>query len=269
MLCYGVGRTPTKHESNTVNYNIKELAKIADISVRTLHHYDEIGLLSPTRNPHNKYRVYEEEDLLILQQILFFRELDLPLDEIKNIIKNKNFNIEMALRDHKKMITIKKKRIDSLLVTIEKTIKKITKQKHMQDDELYDGFSKEELAEWNKEAEKRWGNTDAYKQSVGKYEKLTKEEKLKMKKDGEQLMEDIVANMSKGAGSPEVQALVQKHYDALKFFYEPNLELYKGLADMYVGYQGDTRFRAYFEKHHKDLPEFMRDAIYVFCEKKK
>jgi hypothetical protein len=72
--------------------------------------------------------------------------------------------------------------------------------------------------------------------------------------------------MHNGSDSPEVQALVQKHYDSLKFFYEPNLEMYRNLADMYVGYQGDTRFRAYFEKHHEDLPEFMRDAIHVYCD---
>jgi hypothetical protein len=90
-----------------------------------------------------------------------------------------------------------------------------------------------------------------------------------MKNDGDELMKEITANMDKDPGSEVVQKLVQRHYDALKFFYEPNLTLYKGLADMYVGYEGDTRFRAYFEKYDKKLPEFMRDAIYAYCEKNK
>jgi len=247
-------------------YNVQQLATLAEVTVRTLHHYDKIGLLKPGRNEVNDYRQYDEDDLLKLQQIMFFRELEFPLTKIKDILDDQKFDVGKALIEHRKLIELKKKRMSSLLKTIDKTIKKITNKDTMQDDELYEGFSKEEQDAWNKEAKERWGNTDQYKQSVGKYESLTKEQKLQMKKDGEALMEEIVANMDKGADSPEVQALVQRHYDSLKFFYEPTLQIYRSLADMYVGYQGDERFRAYFEKHHKDLPEFMRDAIYVYCD---
>lgn len=249
------------------NYTIQQLAVLAEVTVRTLHHYDAIGLLQPSRNKSNSYRQYDEEDLLKLQQIMFFRELEFPLNKIKEIVGGRSFDVGTALIEHRKLIELKKKRMDSLLETIDKTIKKITKNCTMQDDELYEGFSKEEQEAWSKEAKERWGHTDQYKQAVGKYESLTREEKLQMKKDGEALMEEIVATMDKGPDSVEVQALVQRHYDSLKFFYEPNLEMYRGLADMYVGYQGDERFRAYFERHHKDLPEFMRDAIYVYCDR--
>ncbi len=247
-------------------YTIQQLATLAGVTVRTLHHYDDIGLLTPAHRSANSYRKYGEAELLRLQQIMFFRELGMPLAQIKRTIGSAQFDMVHTLEGHKAMLGIKKKRISDLLKTIDKTIKKINNESMMNDDELYDGFSKEELDAWNKEAKERWGDTDMYKQSVGKYESLTKEEKLKMKHDGEALMDEIVANMDKGADSPEVQALVQRHYDSLRFFYEPNLTMYRGLADMYVGYQGDTRFRAYFEKHHKDLPEFMRDAIYVYCD---
>jgi DNA-binding transcriptional MerR regulator len=250
-----------------MSYSINKLAKVAGVSVRALHYYDEVGLLSPKRDSKNSYRVYSEADLLILQQILFYKELDFPLDEIKKILNDKNFDVLSSLKNHKKMILARKKRIDELVKTIDKTILKLTKNKHMNDDELYDGFSKEELAEWNKEAKERWGNTEQYKQSVGKYESLTREQKLEMKKAGDELMKEIVANMDKDPGSPEVQALVQRHYDGLKFFYEPNLELYKGLADIYAGYSGDERFRAYFEKYDKNLPEFMRTAMHIYCDR--
>ena len=256
-----------RHQVKTMKtYNVQQLATLAKVTVRTLHHYDEIGLLKPSRNETNSYRQYNEDDLLKLQQIMFFRELEFPLTQIKEILESESFAVEKALQEHRKLIELKKKRMNSLLKTINKTIKKITKENTMQDDELYEGFSKEEQEAWNKEAKERWGNTMQYKQSVGKYESLTKEEKLKMKKDGEELMDEIVANMDKGVDSPEVQELVQRHYDSLRFFYEPNLEMYRNLADMYVGYQDDKRFRAYFEKHHKDLPEFMRDAIYAYCD---
>lgn len=250
-----------------MKYKVNELAKHAKISVRTLHYYDEVGLLIPKRTDKNDYRYYENAELLKLQQILFFRELDFPLEEIKKILSSPTFDMKQALKDQKELIEIKKNRLSKLIKTIDKTIISLNKKTIMKEDEIYDGFSKEELESWNKEAKERWGNTDAYKQSVGKYESLTKDQKLAMKKAGDDLMEEFVKNMPKGPKSPEVQSLVQKHYDALKFFYEPNLEMYKGLADMYVGYQGDTRFRAYFEKHGPKLPEFMRDAIYEFCER--
>jgi DNA-binding transcriptional MerR regulator len=252
-----------------MKYTVAQLAKISGVSVRTLHYYDEVNLLNPKRNSTNDYRYYENEELLRLQQILFFKELDFPLNKIKKILLSSTFDMKAVLRDQKKLIEIKKNRLNKLIKTIDKTINSINKKTNMNDNEIYDGFSKEELEAWNKEAKERWGNTPQYKQSVGKYESLTREQKLEMKKAGEDLMREFVRNMPKGPKSPEVQALVQKHYDALKFFYEPNLEMYRGLADMYVGYQGDTRFRAYFEKHDPKLPEFMRDAIYEFCESNK
>ena len=247
-------------------YTIKQLADLAGVTVRTLHHYDQIGLLKPERETSNEYRRYGKEELLRLQQIMFFRELELPLEGIQNILDDTAFDVVGALEKHRELIELKKKRMQNLLKTIDKTIKKLNQETTMQDDELYDGFSKEELEAWNKEAKERWGHTAQYKQSAGKYESLSKEEKLKMKKNADALMEAIVANMDKAPDSPEVQVLVQQHYDSLKFFYEPNLEMYRGLADLYVGYQGDTRFRAYFEKYDEKLPEFMRDAIYAYCE---
>lgn len=263
-LCFDkVRSTPT---TPMKTYNVQQLSDLAEVTVRALHYYDKIGLLTPIRNEANSYRQYSEGDLLRLQQIMFFRELEFPLAKIKQILEDPTFDKVAALSEHKKLIQKKRERMNSLIKTIDKTINKITKEYSMEDDELYEGFSKEELEAWNKEAKERWGHTDQYKQSVGKYESLTKEEKLQMKNDGEALMEELVANMSKGPGSVEVQALIQRHYDSLKFFYEPNLSLYRNLADMYVGYQGDQRYRGYFEKHHKDLPEFMRDAIYVYCD---
>jgi DNA-binding transcriptional MerR regulator len=250
-----------------MNYTVNELAKLASVSVRTLHHYDAIGLLSPQRHPKNEYRLYDERDLLLLQQILFFRELEFSLDDIKKIVTSANFDIAQALKEHKTMIMIKKRRIDELLTTIDKTISKVTKLQNMEDKELYEGFSKEELDAWNKEAKERWGDTEQYKQSVGKYESLTKEQKLKMQADGDALMRDMTAAMGEDPASETVQALVQRHYDALRFFYEPNPTMYRNLADMYVGYQGDTRYRAYFEKYDKKLPEFMRDAIHIYCDR--
>ncbi len=258
-------RVPSPQNSH-MPYTVHQLAALAHVSVRTLHHYDKINLLVPTRHPKNDYRLYSEADLLLLQQILFFRELDVSLEEIKRIISRPQFDIAQALAKHKHIMLQKKQRMETLLRTIEKTIQKLTQTHSMPDEELYDGFSKEEYEAWQQEAKERWGETDQYKQSIGKYESLTKEEKATMKKEGDALMEAFVAHMHEAPDSDVVQALVQKHYDALRFFYEPTMELYRNLADMYVGYSGDTRYRAYFERYHKDLPEFIRAAIHAFCD---
>lgn len=245
-------------------YTIQQLATMAGITVRALHHYDAIGLLNPSRRASNGYRTYEETDLLKLQQIMFFRELEFSLDDIKNILESKNFDMKKALSDHRKLIVIKRKRMDELLATIDKTIKKINKEKNMNDQELYDGFSQEESEAYAKEAKERWGNTDAYKQSQERVKKLSKDDWQRIRKAGDELMKAIVANMDKKPESKEVQELIAQHYDGLRTFYEPNLELYRGLADMYVA---DHRFAAYFEKYHKDLPLFMKKAMHAFCEK--
>lgn len=248
---------------NNMKYTVQQLADLAKVTTRTLHYYDEVGLLKPAKIESNGYRKYGEKELLRLQQIMFFRELDFPLAEIKKIIESPDFDIAKALTEHRKLIELNQKRTDNLLKTIDKTLKKIKDKKDMNDNELYDGFSKEKMEEYAKEAKERWGDTEAYKQSVGKYEKLTREEKIKMKEDGDRLMEEIVKNMSKGVDSDDIQNLIAKHYDGLRFFYEPNLELYRNLGLMYVG---DKRFSAYFEKYHKDLPVFMRDAMHVYCD---
>lgn len=247
-----------------MKYTVQQLATLAGITVRTLHHYDAIGLLPPAQVKPNGYRYYGEAELLKLQQIMFFRELEFSLEDIKKILNNPRFDMSTALLDHRKLIELKRKRMTDLLRTIDKTLHKINNTKTMEDKELYDGFSSQEEADaMAKEAKERWGNTEAYKQSQERYGKLTKEEKLRIKEAGEELLKKIVTHMNKGAASPEVQKLIAEHYAGLRTFYEPSIELYRGLADMYVS---DPRFAAYFEKYHKDLPGFMKEAMQVYCE---
>lgn len=260
MLCYGEVDTNTY----SMKYSVQQLANLANVTVRTLHHYDKIGLLSPARTESNGYRVYEEAELLRLQQIMFFRELEFPLVEIKAIIESNAFDIQEALTNHRKIIAIKRKRMSDLIATIDKTLQKINTGKIMSDKELYDGFGKEEWEKYTEEAKKLWGARNV-EVSIKKYKALSPEEKQKIQEDGEELLRTIVANMNKGTHSPEIQKLIAKHYKSLGVFYEPNLELYRGLADLYVD---DKRFTAYFDKFHKSLAAFMHDAMIVYCEAK-
>jgi DNA-binding MarR family transcriptional regulator len=117
-----------------------------------------------------------------------------------------------------------------------------------------------------KEAKERWGKTDAYKQSQEKTKKLTKEDWEKINRKNEELLREIIAEMDKGPASAEVQKLIGRHYDALRYFYEPNLIMYRGLGNMY---SEDPRFSAYYEKYKKGLAQFMKEAINAFCDARK
>ena len=244
-----------------MKYTINQLAKLANISVRTLHHYDDIGLLSSLRDSKNQYRIYNEDDLLKLQQILFFKELDFSLPDIKKILESKDFDIAQALKDHKQMIFLKRNRLDALIKTIDKTINKVTKKKFMKDEELYDSFTKEEMEELAAEAKERWGNTAAYKESEQKMRNMTKEKMDLIKKEGDEILKIGASLIDRDVHNKEVQDLILKHYKHLSNFYTPNPEMYKGLAEMYIG---DTRFKEHFEKYHPKLPQFMHDAMLVF-----
>ena len=112
-----------------MGYTINQLATLAGVSVRTLHHYDAIGLLKPSHLLPNGYRQYEEAEWLRLQQILFFRELEFPLDDIKRIIQAPTYSTVAALREQKKMFKLKQQRLEQLIKSIDKTIKTMTQQK--------------------------------------------------------------------------------------------------------------------------------------------
>lgn len=138
-------------------YTIKKLAKLADISVRTLHYYDEIDLLKPEYRGANGYRQYGAKSIAKLQQIMFFRELDFSLDEIKTIVSQTDFDVVEALQSHKVLLQKRRERIDELLNTIAKTVKNIKGEKLMEIKEYYQGFSDEQIEKYREEVKKRWG----------------------------------------------------------------------------------------------------------------
>ena len=246
-----------------MSYSIHELANMAGISVRTLHYYDDIGLLDADRDVRNKYRVYKDGDLLKLQQILFFRELGFKLGEIKMSVDSPDFDLRIALKDHRKMIFLKRKGLDGLIVTIDRTIKKISSTNNMEDEKLYDSFSTGEIEEYKKEAKQKWGNTKSYKQFTERVKKMGKRGLSKAMEESAKITDDLARCMNKGfdAESEVVQRLIRQHYNWLKHFYEPSIELYLGLAKMYLE---DERFKANYEKVAKGLAQFVHDAMVVF-----
>lgn len=246
-----------------MQYSVNQLAQLAGVTVRTLHHYDRIGLLKPRRAAGNNYRRYGEAELLKLQQILFFRELDFPLAEIARIVSSPGFDMRAALRDQRRLLALKQKRLTGLMRTIDKTIQKMDHETHMEDEELYGGFSAEEMEKYAEEAKRRWGHTEAWKQSQERTKRWTREGYKRVAEDGLKFTKAVASRMGEDPASAPVQALIAQHYDALRTFYEPDFAMYRGLAEMYVQ---DARFAAYYEKVAPGLAQFMRDAMVAYCD---
>lgn len=250
---------------NTIimSYTVQQLATLAGVSARTLHYYDEVGLLQPAGIRRNGYRYYEEKELLLLQQILFFRELDFSIDEIKRILSSPSFDMTRALQHHRRLIELKKNRLNRLLKTIDTTINTIHHTTHMDEKQLYNNFNQDEINQYAAEAKERWGHTDAYRQSQERTKNWTKEDYARIKHDADTWMKHFATHMKHKPDSDVVQELIDQHYNALRTFYEPNLELYRGLAEMYIS---DERFTSYYERYAVGLAQFMHDAMIAYCD---
>jgi DNA-binding transcriptional MerR regulator len=249
-----------------MKYTVKQLADLASISVRTLHYYDEIGLLKPSHVADNGYRYYQQPELLKLQQILFFRELDFPLADITKMVNASNFEALTALLDQRKLLKLKQDRLTDLLTTIDRTITTLKGGENMNNNDLFGSFTTDQIDQYKEEAKQRWGDTQAYQQSVERTTHWTKADYDKVAKEGAAFTQKIADAMVAGLAvtSPEVQELIDQHYNAVRTFYEPNYEMYKGLGQMYVD---DPRFKAYYEECAQGLAVFMRDAMLVYVEK--
>lgn len=250
-----------------MSYTVQQLATLSGVTVRTLHHYDQIGLLKPSRIRNNGYREYNEPELLRLQQILFFRELDFPLDEIKSMLNRKSFDMVEALKEHKTLIRLKQKHLENLVKTIDRTIKRITMDEKKNDEELYDAFKDPDVKGYQDEVRERWGDTEAYAQSMARVKKMTKKEMDELKAKGKEFNQKLAVAMASGVGvdSPEMQAMVAEHYKGIQFFYDCPIEMYRNLGEMYVQ---DPRFTKTYDTVRPGLAVYLRDAIRVFCDTK-
>lgn len=246
-------------------YTINQLATLAGVSVRTLHHYDAIGLLKPSHLLANGYRQYEETELLQLQQILFFRELEFSLDDIKRIIQAPTYSAIAALREQKKMLKLKQQRFDNLIKSIDKTITTMSKQQPIEAEELYDVLKDDDVKQYQAEVKERWGNTDAYKQSQQRVSKMTKRQMEKLKADGKKQMQALADAMPKGITHPDVQELIKQSHAGVNFFYDCSLEMFRNLGKMYVE---DPRFTATYDAYAPGLAQFVHEAIDYYCDQK-
>jgi len=246
-------------------FTVKQLSDLAGVTPRTLHHYDQIGLLKPSRIGDNGYRYYEEESLLRLQQILFYRELGLSLEDIKKIMGRRGFDVLSALESHKVEIGKRIMRLNRLVETVDNTISYLKGQKEMSEKQIFSGFTPEEEEKYAREAEQMY-DPETVRESNRKWKAYGKEKQQAILAEGKQIYLEMVAAMPKGADSAEVQALVERWRKNMDYFWTPNLDQLVGLAEMY---KNDPRFKANYDAMNPKLAEFMLEAVKVYVGSKK
>ncbi len=246
-------------------FTVKQLSNLAGVTPRTLRHYDQIGLLKPSRLGENGYRYYGEESLLRLQQILFYRELGLPLDEIRKIMGRRDFDALAALGNHKLELEKRIERLLRLVETVGQTILYMKGQKEMSKKQLFAAFSEAEQEKLAAEAEQIY-DPETVRESNRKWKAYGKEKQQAILAEGNQIYLDMIAVLPKGAASAESQAIVGRWRAHMDYFWTPGLEQLLALAD---GYVNDLRFRANFDAMHPQLAEFMREAVKVYVEAQK
>lgn len=248
-------------------YTVKALAKLSGVSVRTLHFYDEIGLLKPAYYGSNKYRYYEEEQLLMLQQILFYRELGFRLIEIQRIVGSDDFNKLDALNSHKLVLKRSLDRTQKLIKTVNKTIAYLRGTAKMREDEMYYGFDKNKQDEYEHYLVEKKGKTAEalINESKERTKSWEKDDYDRMRKEFETLhhafAEAIVKGLSPNA--PDVQLLVRKHYEIILRFYTPTKEVYISLGQLYFEHPD---FRKLYDSIHPELAKFLMDSMKIFAE---
>ena len=244
-------------------YTVSEVAKMARVSVRTLHHYDHIGLLEPAARSAAGYRLYEEPDLLRLQQILFFKELDLPLSEIRDVLDDPEFDQVEALRNHRRLLRKRAERLDRLLETIDKTIRRLEEgDMTLTDQELYEGFTEEQIERYKREAREMY-DPALVRESKRRLKKMSRDQWQAVKAEGEAVTTGLAALIDREPGDPEVQALIAGHHAWIENFYPCSAEVYRGLAQGYVEH---PEFRAFYEKVRPGLAEFMQTAMNYYAD---
>ena len=237
---------------------ISEVAKLTGITVRTLHYYDEIGLLKPSEITEAGYRLYSREDLEILQQILFFRELDFPLSQIKEIMNNPNYDKEEALKKQKELLIQQRQRIEGLIKLIEK---RIEGDNNMSFKEFDMNEIEENKKKYAKEVKERWGTSKAYEESEKKTSSYNKEKWGDINQETSEIFKGFAELRNSDPGSEEVQELVRRWQKYITDnFYTCTNEILSGLGLMYVE---DERFKENLDKNAK----LMAEAIKIYCSK--
>lgn len=241
---------------------VSEVAKLTGVTVRTLHYYDEIGLLKPSKVTEAGYRLYSNADLEILQQILFFRELDFSLSDIREIMLNPTYSRETALQNHRELLLQKRKHIDGLISLVDKTLKGDNDMSFKQFDTTEIKNARKEYAA---EAKQRWGKSAAYIEYEEKVSAYDDPQWKLLNGEGSYILREFGENRHLDPASKEAQALVKKWQEFITAnFYNCTKAILSCLGEMYIG---DDRFTQNIDRYGQGTALFMATAIEIFCQK--
>ncbi|MEV0325449.1 MerR family transcriptional regulator [Micromonospora echinospora] len=246
-----------------MTHTVGEVARLARVTVRTLHHYDEIGLLSPSGRTPTGYRRYDDADLERLQQILFYRELGFPLEEIAAILDDPGADPAAHLRRQHELLTVRIKRLEEMVTAIEFAMEAKKMNIRLTPEERFEVFGDFDPDAHTEEAEQRWGGSEAYRESTRRTAGYTRADWLRMKEETEDWAQRIVAVMESGASadSPAAMELAEEHRAHIsRWYYECSYEIQTGLADMYLA---DPRFTAHYEQIRPGLTAYLSEAIHA------
>jgi DNA-binding transcriptional MerR regulator len=242
-------------------YTVGEVAKLAHVSVRTLHHYDEAGLLRPWERSEAGYRLYTLEDLERLQQVLFYKELGFTLDEIRGLMDDPSFDRQEALGIQRELIAEQAMRLEAMLGLIDRTLASLEGGIRMTKEEMFEVFGDFDPVQYEDEAKQRWGDTDAYRESARRTARYTKQDWARFKAESDDINATVVALMDAGvpADDPRAMDAVDRHRMQIDtWFYPCSLEMHSNLGKMYIA---DPRFTANYEKIRAGMAQYVHDAI--------
>lgn len=245
-------------------YTVKQLADLSGITVRTLHHYDKIGLLKPALRSEKRYRYYDKESLLRLQQILFYRELGFSLEQTGGILDDPEFNYLEALVQHRKALIAKQERTEKLIATLDRTLTKIKGDQKMTitDKDLYEGFDQEKIDRWNREVDEKY-DPEKVAESKRNLKRMSKDQFQNIKLRGGQITQSIADNMEKNFQSHEIQALIKEHHAWIENFYSCSAEMYKGLSQLYIQ---NPEFTEFYENVKPGLAVYISKAMTYYAD---
>jgi MerR family transcriptional regulator, thiopeptide resistance regulator len=248
-------------------YTVGEVASMAHVSVRTLHHYDDIGLLRPSGRSAAGYRLYSPADLGRLRQVLFYRELEFGLDEIAEILADPSAGTDDHLRKQHRLLRQRRARDEALLAAIEREMEARKMGMSLTPQEQFEIFGTDKLDEYAEEARQRWGDTGAWQESQRRGAAYTKDDWIAIKAEADASITGFAEAIRAGqpATGQVAMDLAEAHRQHIsRWFYDCGYEMHRGLADIYTS---DDRYIASYDEIEPGLARYVKDAIYANADR--
>ncbi|MEU4729479.1 MerR family transcriptional regulator [Streptomyces sp. NPDC023588] len=244
-----------------MGYSVGQVAGFAGVTVRTLHHYDEIGLLSPSGRSHAGHRRYDDADLDRLQRILFYRELGFPLDEVAVLLDDPESDPREHLRRQHTLLTDRIARLQQMAKAVEHAMEAKKMGINLTPEEKFEVFGDSDPEQYAQEVEERWGDTEAYTQSQRRTSSYTKDDWKRIQDEAADWRARYTALLEAGepAEGERAMHLAEEHRRHIStWFYDCSYEIHTGLGEMYVS---DERFKQHYDAMKPGFAEHLRDAI--------